>query len=121
MSDFIQSKTWTGGEGTGDEIEWLGQSLGRCTTIEKVKKLVPKNQTNQEENTMIKKTGSVKWFNESKGFGYIEIDDGSGDAFVHHSAILAEGFRTLNQGSHVSFDVTQTDKGLRAEKVLVID
>ena len=65
------------------------------------------------------KTGTVKWFNESKGFGFIECDEG-GDAFVHHSAILAEGFRTLNEGDRVEFDVEDSPKGPRASNVRVV-
>ena len=60
--------------------------------------------------------GKVKWFNERKGFGFIE-QEGGGDVFVHFSAIQASGFKTLNEGQRVSFDVTQGKKGLEAENV----
>jgi cold shock protein len=60
--------------------------------------------------------GTVKWFNEQKGFGFIE-KDGGGDLFVHYSAIRASGFKTLAEGQRVSFDVAQGQKGPAAENV----
>ncbi len=62
-------------------------------------------------------TGTVKWFNESKGFGFIEQDDGSGDVFVHFSAIAGSGFKTLAEGDKVTFNVVKGPKGLQAEAV----
>lgn len=62
-------------------------------------------------------TGSVKWFNDTKGYGFITRDDGEGDCFVHQSAIRTEGYRTLNEGDRVEFDVVQGDKGPKAENV----
>jgi CspA family cold shock protein len=61
-------------------------------------------------------TGSVKWFNDAKGFGFIGREDGD-DVFVHHSAITGEGFKSLEEGDEVSFEVVQGPKGLQAEKV----
>ncbi|OGP80972.1 MAG: cold-shock protein [Deltaproteobacteria bacterium RBG_13_65_10] len=60
--------------------------------------------------------GKVKWFNETKGYGFIS-QDGGDDVFVHFTAIQAEGFRTLAEGDRVSFDVTQGPKGLQASNV----
>ena len=64
-------------------------------------------------------TGTVKWFNDEKGFGFITPDDGSKDLFVHQSAIVADGHRTLAEGSKVSFDAEAGDKGPRAANVRV--
>jgi len=62
-------------------------------------------------------TGTVKWFNESKGFGFISPEDGSKDVFVHFSAIASSGFRTLAEGQKVSFDVENGPKGPQATNV----
>jgi len=64
--------------------------------------------------------GTVKWFNDQKGFGFITPEDGSKDCFVHHSAIQADGFRSLAEGAHVEFDLVQGSKGPAAENVIQI-
>ena len=64
-------------------------------------------------------TGTVKWFNESKGFGFITPTDGSKDVFVHFSAIASEGFRTLTEGQQVTFDMVNGPKGPQAANVQV--
>ncbi len=62
-------------------------------------------------------TGTVKWFNESKGFGFISPSDGSADVFVHFSAISSDGFRTLKEGQTVNYEVENGPKGPQASKV----
>jgi len=62
-------------------------------------------------------TGTVKWFNEAKGFGFITPSDGGADVFVHYSAIQGSGFRTLTEGQAVTYDTEQGQKGLQAANV----
>ena len=71
----------------------------------------------KEEGIMI--NGNVKWFNDQKGYGFIEQEDGP-DVFVHHSGINATGFKSLNEGDQVSFEIVQGDKGPAATNVTVI-
>lgn len=65
-------------------------------------------------------TGTVKWFNSEKGFGFIEQQDGGADVFAHYSNIAGSGFRELLEGQQVNFDVTQGQKGLQAENIVAV-
>ncbi|HEX8276721.1 MAG TPA: cold-shock protein [Longimicrobiaceae bacterium] len=65
-------------------------------------------------------TGTVKWFNDEKGYGFITPDNGSKDCFVHHSAIQGSGFKSLKEGQQVEFDIVQGTKGPAAENVAAI-
>ena len=67
---------------------------------------------------MMRTAGTVKWFNDSKGFGFIAPEDGSRDCFVHFSAIQGDGFKTLAEGEKVEFDVVDGPKGPSAENVV---
>ena len=64
--------------------------------------------------------GTVKWFNSEKGFGFITPEDGSADVFVHFSAIASDGYKALDEGQNVEFDVTQGQKGPQAENVCIL-
>ncbi len=65
-------------------------------------------------------TGTVKWFNDDKGFGFITPDEGGKDLFVHHSAIMSDGFRSLAEGARVQFETESGDKGPKAVSVTTI-
>ncbi|PSQ94453.1 MAG: cold-shock protein [Proteobacteria bacterium SW_6_67_9] len=65
-------------------------------------------------------TGTVKWFDDSKGFGFIAPEDGTKDVFVHHTAINADGFRSLSEGQKVEFETESTPKGLAAKNVTAV-
>lgn len=66
---------------------------------------------------MSKVTGTVKWFNPEKGYGFLTQDESDKDVFVHYRAIMIEGYKTLNEGQRVSFEVEQGQKGLQASNV----
>ena len=70
----------------------------------------------QEEKIM--KTGTVKWFNATKGFGFLACDEGGDDVFVHFSAINGEGFKSLEEGQAVSYDLTEGARGMQAANVV---
>ena len=77
---------------------------------------VLRGSRNQEESSVMP-TGTVKWFNDEKGFGFIASDDGGRDLFVHHSSINADGYRSLVEGSKVSFEEEEGPKGPKAVNV----
>lgn len=66
-------------------------------------------------------TGTVKWFNDAKGFGFITPDDGGKDLFAHHTAIAVDGFRSLREGQKVSYEANSGPKGPQATKVIPLD
>jgi cold shock protein len=76
------------------------------------------NTFRQEYKQMARITGTVKWFNDAKGFGFITPEDGSKDCFVHHTAIQAQGFKSLSEGERVEFEVVQGQKGPAAQNVV---
>ena len=76
--------------------------------------------TDGMEEAMGQYKGTVKWFNNAKGFGFLGREDGP-DVFIHYSAIQGDGYRTLKQGDAVSFDIVQGEKGPQADQVILLD
>jgi CspA family cold shock protein len=76
-----------------------------------------KNKIEEDKRGQMKEQGVVKWFNNEKGYGFIRRDSGD-DVFVHHSAIQASGFKSLNEGDHVEFNVAKGPKGYQAQDVV---
>jgi len=95
------------------------QSLSGARAVESLTRLQRQADNftvvDDRENTMA--TGTVKWFNDAKGFGFIEPDGGGADVFAHFSAVQMEGFRTLKQGSQVSYELVQGPKGDLAQNI----
>ena len=75
------------------------------------------NPSISREGTLLMATGTVKWFNDSKGYGFVTPDDGGDDLFAHFSAIQMNGFKTLKEGQKVTFEVTQGPKGKQASNI----
>jgi CspA family cold shock protein len=69
---------------------------------------------------MAESTGTVKWFSNQRGYGFITVDNGGKDVFVHHSAIKGDGFKSLNEGQKVKFEITKGEKGDQASNVVTI-
>ena len=69
---------------------------------------------------MAETTGTVKWFSNQRGYGFITVDNGGKDVFVHHSAIKGDGFKSLNEGQRVKFEITKGEKGDQASDVVTI-
>ena len=89
---------------------WIASKKGGYAPLESL-------EPRQQKGVVTMAEGTVKWFNDSKGFGFIEQDGGK-DVFVHHSAIQAEGFKSLQEGDRVSFKVVDGQKGPAAENVV---
>lgn len=84
-----------------------------------VARVIPESNKGQERRGSRMATGTVKWFNSEKGFGFISQDDGGPDVFVHFSAISGNGYRNLEENQKVEFETTQGPKGLQASNVTV--
>jgi CspA family cold shock protein len=101
-------------EGTVSRFATSSSLPGCCTRVAVGLKADP--QRRRKEGTLVA-TGAVKWFSSEKGYGFITPDDGSADVFVHFSAITGEGYRNLEEGQQVEYDVTSGQKGPQAANV----
>src|SRR5215467_4903989 len=101
------------------DILWGGPDITHACAGASIRYLgrpAPAVAGQKEQRVLTMEKGTVKWFNDAKGFGFI-TRDGAPDVFVHHTAIVAEGFRSLSEGEQVEFDVVQGPKGLQAANV----
>jgi CspA family cold shock protein len=96
------------------------QSAGGLAQSSTTAKLAAYHRPPFEGAGTMRTTGTVKWFNESKGYGFITPEGTAQDCFVHHSRIQGRGYRTLSEGEKVEFDLIETDKGQAAENVVRI-
>jgi cold shock protein len=101
---FILGPCRLGEVRNGSPTPWARSGEGQSTSLA------------QGKRRIIVEKGTVKWFNDAKGFGFITRENGP-DVFVHHTAIQGEGFRSLNEGDHVTFDLVKGPKGLQAANV----
>ncbi|MCM3272960.1 cold-shock protein [Paenibacillus elgii] len=108
MIEFIESKTWQGGIETGDEIEWLGPSLGVSPRKERTERKKPKSPSMGSAG---RKCGTVmRWYSE-RGFGFIQPDSGGSDIFVHVSELRRSGIDRLTWGERVSYEIINGKNG----------
>jgi cold shock protein len=98
-----------------------GRSVRTCRTPTPARPVGRRRKSQHRREYRMRTTGTVKWFNETKGFGFITPEDGAKDCFVHYSAIQGNGFKTLAEGDRVEFDLVQGQKGPAAENVSRID
>jgi cold shock protein len=89
-----------------------------CGSVCTARSATPTTQITLSRSIEMRTTGTVKWFNDAKGFGFITPEGGQKDCFVHHSAIQGSGFKTLAEGERVEFDIVQGAKGPAAENVV---
>ena len=106
-------------------IAVMNVGMGPARLLATVQSFLPKRpQTpsiqDQKESNMSQLQGSVRWFNNAKGYGFLGRDDGGQDVFAHYSSIEADGYKTLKEGQVVTFDIIQGDKGPQADKVQVV-
>jgi CspA family cold shock protein len=92
----------------------FGKTTGSVDELFRPSKLLPARQQQQRK---FMATGTVKWFNADKGYGFITPDDGGADVFAHFSAIQSSGYRSLEENQKVEFDVTEGQKGPQAENI----
>jgi CspA family cold shock protein len=101
---------------TSHDFSFLARKLIHCTSQSWGIRTVPSTVTTRIDD-MTTETGTVKWFNESKGFGFITPDNGGKDLFAHFKEIKGTGFKTLNENQRVEFEVTQGQKGPQASNI----